>query len=47
MGSLKVELAPQDVAEIRKLADAADKTLGPRYPAPFEALAFADTPALA
>ncbi|EIW60312.1 Aldo/keto reductase [Trametes versicolor FP-101664 SS1] len=47
MGSIKVELTPEDVADIRKLADAADKILGPRYPAPFEALAFADTPALA
>ncbi len=47
MESLKVQLVPEDVDEIRKLAVVADKTLGPRYPEKWQALLFADTPALA
>ncbi|KAI0360364.1 Aldo/keto reductase [Trametes cingulata] len=46
MASLKVQLAPEEVAEIRKLAVAAEKTVGPRYPPQWQALSLGDTPPL-
>ncbi|KAH9849046.1 Aldo/keto reductase [Lenzites betulinus] len=46
LGALSLKLSPEDVAEIRKIADVADKTLGPRYHEAGMQLIFADTPPL-
>ncbi|KAH9846265.1 Aldo/keto reductase [Lenzites betulinus] len=46
VGSLKVNLSQEDVDEIRRLAVKADQTMSPRYPADWQALSLADTPAL-
>ncbi|KAH9887323.1 Aldo/keto reductase [Cubamyces lactineus] len=46
LGALKVKLAPEDVAEIRKIAVIADKTVGPRYHAAALEHIQSDTPPL-
>ncbi|KAH9846267.1 Aldo/keto reductase [Lenzites betulinus] len=46
MAALKVKLSPEDVDEIRRLAVVADQTIGPRYPAQWQALSMVDTPPL-
>ena len=46
LGSLKVRLTPEDVAEVRKYADAANATVGDRYPRSLQHSLFIDTPPL-
>ena len=46
MGAQGVALTPQEVAEIRQIAVAADSTIGPRYPPAFATLLMGDTPPL-
>ncbi|KAI0634752.1 Aldo/keto reductase [Trametes polyzona] len=46
LGALELKLSPEDVAEIRNLAEAAQSTLGPRYPPQFQNLSLVDTPPL-
>ncbi|EIW51644.1 Aldo/keto reductase [Trametes versicolor FP-101664 SS1] len=46
VAAAKVKLAKEDIDEIRRLAVAADNTLGERYMAQASALCFADTPPL-
>ncbi|KAI0654895.1 Aldo/keto reductase [Cubamyces menziesii] len=46
LGAVNVKLAPEDIAEIRKIAVVADKTVGPRlHPAGYQLIEF-DTPPL-
>ena len=44
MAARNVTLSADDTAAIRKLAEDADNTLGPRYPPAFQALVLVDTP---
>ncbi|KAF7795057.1 hypothetical protein EIP86_006201 [Pleurotus ostreatoroseus] len=46
LGALKFTLSAEDIIEVRRLAEAADKTLGDRYPSQGMALILADTPPL-
>ncbi|KAJ3553625.1 hypothetical protein NM688_g3509 [Phlebia brevispora] len=48
LGALKVQLTPEDVAEVRKLAEAADvgHTVGPRYHELGNKVSYVDTPPL-
>ena len=46
LGALNLKLAPEDIAEIRKIAVIADKTVGPRYHAAAMQLIQCDTPPL-
>ncbi|KAI0711525.1 Aldo/keto reductase [Earliella scabrosa] len=46
LGALKVRLTPEDVAEVRKYADAANATVGDRYPRSLQHSLFIDTPPL-
>lgn len=46
MGAQGVALTPEEVAEIRQIAVAADSTIGPRYPPAFATLLMGDTPPL-
>ncbi len=46
LGALKLTLTAEDIAEVRRLAEAADKTLGDRYHSQGMALILAETPPL-
>ena len=46
MGAQRITLTPEEVAEIRQIAVAADSTIGPRYPPALATLIMADTPPL-
>ncbi|KAJ3001542.1 hypothetical protein NUW54_g6358 [Trametes sanguinea] len=47
LGALSIKLSPEDVAEIRRAAKAADAAWqGDRYPAELVSLLFVDTPPL-
>ncbi|KAI0747132.1 NADP-dependent oxidoreductase domain-containing protein [Daedaleopsis nitida] len=46
LGSLQIKLTPEDVAEVRKLADAANLGVGDRYPRSLQHSLFVDTPPL-
>ncbi|KAI0824882.1 Aldo/keto reductase [Trametes gibbosa] len=46
LGAAKLQLAQEDVDEIRSLALAAHNTIGARYPVQWQGLSYADTPAL-
>ncbi|OBZ78307.1 Aldo-keto reductase yakc [NADP(+)] [Grifola frondosa] len=46
LGALSVKLSPEDVQEVRAIADAANAAQGPRYPPRLFAVLFADTPPL-
>ncbi len=46
LGALKLKLSDEEVAEVRKLAEAADKTLGDRYNAASMKMLLLDTPPL-
>lgn len=46
LASFDLKLSAEDVAEIRRIAEAADKTLGPRYYEAGMQLLFGDTPPL-
>ncbi|KAF7794585.1 hypothetical protein EIP86_005720 [Pleurotus ostreatoroseus] len=48
LGALKLQLTPEDIAEVRRLAEAADKgqTVGARYHALGNQLSYVETPAL-
>jgi aryl-alcohol dehydrogenase-like predicted oxidoreductase len=46
LGAANIELSPEEVKEIRGIADSADATQGDRYPANMMITLFADTPKL-
>ena len=46
LGAAKIELSPEEVAEVRKIAEDANATHGLRYPPLLNSVLFADTPAL-
>ena len=46
LGAAKIELSAEEVAEVRKIAEDANATQGPRYPPLLNSVLFADTPAL-
>ncbi|KAF8997503.1 NADP-dependent oxidoreductase domain-containing protein [Cyathus striatus] len=46
LGAAHVKLSAEDIADVRAVAEEADKTLEGRYPAQFESMQFAETPAL-
>jgi aryl-alcohol dehydrogenase-like predicted oxidoreductase len=46
LGALTVKLTPEDIAEVRAIAQAADATNGERYPPAMAEALFADTPEL-
>ena len=46
LGALNLKLTSEDVAEVRRLAEAAQGTLDDRYPAAAMKLLLAETPAL-
>ena len=43
---MQINLAPEDVREVRRLADAADRTLGDRYASSAMLRVMVDTPPL-
>ncbi|KAI0646601.1 Aldo/keto reductase [Trametes meyenii] len=46
LGAVNVKLTPEDIQEVRDIADKADAANGPRYPPQLMAVHFGDTPAL-
>lgn len=46
LGSLNVKLTPEEVQEVRKIAERADSVLGDRYPAGWLETVYVDTPSL-
>ncbi|OBZ77722.1 Aldo-keto reductase yakc [NADP(+)] [Grifola frondosa] len=46
LGALSLKLSPEEVQEVRVIADKADAAQGDRYPADFLVTLYADTPAL-
>ncbi|KAH9932273.1 NADP-dependent oxidoreductase domain-containing protein [Fomitopsis serialis] len=46
LGAAKITLTPEDVEEVRKVAESANATQGPRYPPLLNSVLFADTPPL-
>jgi hypothetical protein len=46
LGSLNVTLSPEEVGEIREIAQRADSVLGERYPAAMLETLYTNTPAL-
>ena len=44
--AMDIKLSPEDVQEVRRIAQAADAGKGDRYPPVWMHLLFADTPAL-
>ncbi|TFY56534.1 hypothetical protein EVJ58_g7583 [Rhodofomes roseus] len=46
MGAAKFKLTPEEVSEVRKIAESANATQGPRYPPLLNSVLFADTPPL-
>lgn len=46
LGALALKLTPADIAEVRRLAEGADKSLGDRYPPGMMQLVLVDTPPL-
>jgi aryl-alcohol dehydrogenase-like predicted oxidoreductase len=46
LGALKVQLTPEELKEVREVAERADAAQGTRYPADFWHTLFADTPPL-
>ncbi|KAI9062204.1 Aldo/keto reductase [Trametes sanguinea] len=46
LDAAKIKLSPEDIQEVRRIANEADASKGPRYPARLFAVLFADTPAL-
>ncbi|EED84929.1 predicted protein [Postia placenta Mad-698-R] len=46
LGAVEVQLAPEELQEVRKIADTADHARGDRYPPALAAVLFADTPLL-
>ena len=43
---MSVELTPEEVKEVREIADKAEASQGERYPAQYVGIAYADTPEL-
>jgi hypothetical protein len=46
LGSLQVVLTPEEVQEVREIAQRADSVLGERYPAAMQETLYQSTPAL-
>ncbi|KAI9062185.1 Aldo/keto reductase [Trametes sanguinea] len=46
LDAIRIKLAPEDIQEVRKIANEADAAKGPRYPPRLYAFLFADTPPL-
>lgn len=46
LGAAKVTLTPEELEEVRKVANSADHAKGDRYPPQLAAVLFADTPLL-
>ncbi|OSD02680.1 Aldo/keto reductase [Trametes coccinea BRFM310] len=46
LDAIKVKLSPEDIQEVRRIANEADAAKGPRYPPRLYAVLFADTPLL-
>lgn len=46
LGALKITLSPEDIATVRRLAEAVAGNVGARYPPPWDALVLVDTPPL-
>lgn len=46
LGALKLKFTPEDLAEVRRLAEAAQGALGDRYPTQYMGMLFAESPPL-